>query len=57
MARELEARLLAYSKQQKMSEWLKAQVDFLGFQGETFLDQGYNVDGGLPTEKPALPEK
>ena len=57
VARELEARLLAYAKQQKMSEWLKAQVDFLGFQGETVLDQGYNVDGGLPTEKPALPKK
>lgn len=34
---------------------MKAQVDFLGFQGQTILDQGYNVDGGLPTEKPALP--
>ncbi len=52
---DLEARLTAYAKQQKMSQWMKAQVDFLGFQGQTILDQGYNVDGGLPTEKPALP--
>jgi hypothetical protein len=46
---------VAYAKQQKMSEWMKAQVDFLGFQGETVLDPGYNVDRGLPGEKPALP--
>lgn len=57
VARDMEARLLAYAKQQKTSEWLTAQVDFLGFQGETVLDQGYDVDGGLPTEKPALPRK
>jgi len=31
-------------------------VDFLGFQGKTMLDPEYNVDGGLPTEKPALPK-
>lgn len=57
VAKDLEARLLNYAKQQKMSEWLKSQLDFLGFQGETVLDQGYNVDGGLPTEKPVLPNK
>lgn len=56
VVKDLEARLLAYARQQKMSEWMKAQVDFLGFQGETLLDQGYNVDRGLPTEKPALPK-
>ena len=56
VVKDLEARLLAYAKQQKMSEWLKSQVDFLGFQGETVLDPGYNIDGGLPTEKPALPK-
>ena len=55
VARDLESRLLAYAEQQKLSEWLKSQVDFLGFQGETVLDQGYNVDLGLPTEQPALP--
>jgi arylsulfatase A-like enzyme len=55
VVQELEAKLIAYAKEQKMSEWLKAQVDFLGFQGETALDPGYSMDGGLPTEKPALP--
>lgn len=54
---DLEARLLAYAKEQKMSEWLKAQVDFLGFQGETALDTGYNTDGGSPQEKSTLPMK
>ncbi len=57
VVKDLEARLLGYAKQKKMSEWLKSQVDFLGFQGETFLDPGYSTDGGLPTEKPVLPEK
>lgn len=57
VVRDLEGRLLGYAKQQKLSEWLKAQVDFLGFQGETVLDQGYNVDRGLPTEKPVLPNR
>ncbi len=57
VVKDLEARLLSYAKQQKMSEWLKAQVDYLGFQGETVLDPGYNIDRGLPTEKPALPKK
>ncbi|MCE9552727.1 MAG: arylsulfatase [Planctomycetes bacterium] len=53
---DLEARLMNYAKQQKMSQWLKSQVDYLGFQGETVLDPGYNIDGGLPTEKPTLPK-
>ncbi|MFO0810945.1 MAG: arylsulfatase [Gemmataceae bacterium] len=57
VVKDLEARLLGYAKQQKPSEWMKAQVDFLGFQGETVLDQGYNVDRGLPNEKPTLPKK
>ena len=35
---------MKYAKQQKMSEWLKSQVDYLGFQGETFLDPGYSID-------------
>lgn len=56
VVQDLKARLRNYAKQQKMSEWLKSQVDFLGFQGETVLDQGYNVDRGLPSEKPALPK-
>ena len=54
---DLEARLLAYARQQKPSEWMKAQIDFLGFQGETLLDPGYNIDRGLPTEKPAIPKE
>jgi hypothetical protein len=45
VVQDLEARLLAYARQQKMSEWLKSQVDYLGFQGETVLDPGYNIDG------------
>ena len=53
---QLEARLLAYAREQKMSEWLKSQVDFLGFQGQTILDPEYNVDGGLPTEKSVIPK-
>ncbi|QDU19424.1 arylsulfatase B [Urbifossiella limnaea] len=53
---DLEARLVAYARQQKPSEWLRSQVDFLGFQGETVLDPGYNIDRGLPTEAPALPK-
>ena len=53
---DLEARLMNYAKQQKMSQWLKSQVDYLGFQGETALDPGYSVDGGLPNEKPVLPK-
>ncbi|MCA9056401.1 MAG: arylsulfatase [Planctomycetaceae bacterium] len=57
VVRDLKERLNAYANQQKMSEWLKAQVDFLGFQGETVLDQGYNVDRGGPEEALALPEK
>ena len=57
VVRDLESRLLNYAKQQKMSEWLKSQVDYLGFQGETFLDPGYSTDGGLPHEKPVLPKQ
>ncbi len=56
IVRDLESRLTAYANQQQMSEWLKSQVDFLGFQGETVLDPDYNIDGGLPTEKSALPK-
>lgn len=57
VVKDLEARLLAYARQQKPSEWMKAQIDFLGFQGETVLDPDYNIDRGLPTEKPAFPKK
>jgi|GEM_PF-6635586 len=57
VVKDLEARLMNYAKQQKPSLWLKSQVDYLGFQSETFLDPGYSTDGGLPHEKPVLPKK
>jgi hypothetical protein len=56
VVRDLETRLLSYAKQAKMSEWLKAQVDYLGAQSQTAFDPDYNIDAGLPTEKPALPQ-
>ena len=34
VVRDLESRLIAYAKEQKMSEWLKAQPDYLGAQGQ-----------------------
>ena len=49
---------MAYAKEQKPSEWLKAQPAFLGPQGKTAFDPGFDIDdGGLPAEKPVLPEK
>jgi arylsulfatase A-like enzyme len=58
VVRDLESRLLAYAKQQKMSEWLKAQPDYLGAQGKTVLDPDFDIDdGGLPHQKPVLPKK
>ena len=58
VVRDLEARLLAYAKQQKPSEWIKAQPAFVGEQGNTVLDPDYDVDdGGLPHEKAVLPSK
>ena len=53
----LDARLIAYAKQQKMSEWLKAQPDYLGAQGQTLFDPDFDIDdGGMPHLKPALPQ-
>jgi arylsulfatase A-like enzyme len=53
---DLEARLLAYAKQQKPSMWIKAQPEFVGEQGKTIFDPDYDIDdGGLPHEKPKLP--
>jgi arylsulfatase A-like enzyme len=53
---DLEARLLAYARQQQMSEWLKAQPNYLGAQGMTILDPDFDIDdGGLPYEKPVFP--
>jgi arylsulfatase A-like enzyme len=58
VVRDLEARLVAYAKEAKPSEWLKAQPAFLGIQGKTAFDPGFDIDdGGLPQEKPALPDK
>ncbi|MEI7861176.1 MAG: sulfatase/phosphatase domain-containing protein, partial [Planctomycetota bacterium] len=54
---DLKARLLAYAQQQKMSEWLKCQVDYLGFQGKTVLTPESTIDDGLPTEIPVLPPR
>ncbi len=53
---DLEARLVAYAKEKKTSLWLKAQRSFMGEQGKTAFDPGFDVsDGGLPQEKPVLP--
>ncbi len=57
VVRDLESRLIAYAKQQKQSEWLKAQQNFLGAQGKTILDPDFDIDdGGLPHEKAVLPK-
>lgn len=57
IVRELEARLMAYAKQQKPAEWIKAQPQFLGAQGKTVFDPDFDIDdGGLPHEKPNLPK-
>jgi arylsulfatase A-like enzyme len=53
---DLEARLLAYAREQKPSEWIKAQPAFVGYQGATVFDSDFDIgDDGLPHEKPALP--
>ena len=58
VVRDLETRLIAYAKQQKMSEWLKAQPDYLGAQGKTVFDPDFDIDdGGLPHQKTVLPKK
>jgi hypothetical protein len=40
-----------------MSEWLQAPVDDLGVYSETGFDPDSNIDGGVPTEEPALPAR
>ncbi len=58
VVKDLESRLLAYAKQQKPSEWIKAQPAFVGAQGKTAFDPVFDVDdAGLPHEKPALPKE
>ncbi len=57
VVRDLESRLLAYARQQKMSEWLKAQPDYLGAQGQTIFDPDFDIDdAGLPQARIALPK-
>lgn len=57
VVRDLEDRLLAYAREQRPSEWLKAQIDYLGFQGETLMAPGYNVDGGEGASvEPVIPQ-
>ncbi len=57
VVRDLEARLIAYAKQQKPSEWMKAQPDYLGAQGQTLFDPDFDIDdGGMPHLKPDLPQ-
>lgn len=57
IVRELELRLIAYAKQQKPAEWIKAQPIFLGAQGKTVFDPDFDIDdSGLPHEKPSLPK-
>ena len=58
IAADLEARLIAYAKEMKPSEWIKAQPAFLGAQGKTVFDPDFDIDDvGLPHEKPALPAR
>jgi arylsulfatase A-like enzyme len=58
VVKDLEARLVAYAKAQKTSLWFLAQPAFLGPQGETAFDPGFDLsDGGLPREKPVLPKQ
>ena len=53
---DLEARLIAYAKEQKPSLWIKAQPGFLGAQGKTIMDPDFDIDdGGLPHEKSVIP--
>ena len=56
IVRDLDARLLAYAKQQKPSLWIKAQPAFVGAQGKTVIDPDFDIDDdGLPQEKVVLP--
>jgi arylsulfatase A-like enzyme len=56
VVRDLEGRLMAYAREQKPSEWLKAQPDYLGAQGKMLFDPDFDIDdGGLPHARTALP--
>ena len=57
IVKDLEARLLAYAKEQKPSLWIKAQPAFVGNQGKTVMDPDFDIDdSGLPHERMALGE-
>ena len=52
---DLEARLIAYARQQQPSLWIKAQPAFVGAQGKTVFDPDFDIDDdGLPHEKPSV---
>ena len=56
IVRDLETRLIDYARQMKPAEWIRAQPQFLGAQGQTVFDPHFDIDdGGLPHEKPLLP--
>ena len=58
VVRDLESRLIAYAKEQKPSEWMKAQPEYLGAQGQTVFDPDFDIDdGGVPSMKTMLPKK
>lgn len=58
IVKDLEARLVAYAKEQKPSEWIKAQPLFVGDQGKTVFDADFDIDDhGLPHEKAVMPGK
>ena len=58
IVRDLENRLIAYAREQRPSEWMKAQPDYLGAQGKTVFDPDFDIDdAGVPHLKPVLPKK
>jgi arylsulfatase A-like enzyme len=58
IAADLEARLLAYAKEQAPSLWIKAQPAFVGAQGKTIMDQDFDIDdGGVGAEKMSMPTR
>ena len=55
---DLNARLVNFAREMKPSEWIKAQPSFLGAQSATLFDPDFDIeDGGLPHEKPRLPNR
>ena len=52
IVKDLEARLMAYAREQKPSLWIKAQPAFVGNQGKTVLDPDFDIDdSGLPVRE------